>query len=333
MDATANRVQTLKSHLALPGAALRPVITYVNGDVSWLISFPRPISDKNEHGKVYYHAIIDPWFGEPVQVFTSLLLEMELGREPSISSHAALCTAIEEIELAAGNKLHSTEEEPAVDAIFILGLAEHCTKKTLRQFSPFTPLFAAPIAASTCASWGHFKTVVKMASVDTSKISWKDGHPGAPLPAWLTAFSPAVTKFNNFGLALISSTGNTEEEFILLAPHGIFSKEPSLKGLGPKMKMLALVAPLKDSYAFGKQSVLGVKDGLQIGQMMGTQYYVRSGDFAGLKYKGMISWTLREVSHDLQWGVDALRNERGTEKIVNIPTLVEVENGASYVMV
>jgi hypothetical protein len=333
MAAATSRTQVLKSHFAQPEAILRPVITYINGDVAWLVSFPRPTSAKSANGRVYYHATTDPWFGQPARVLTSLLLEMKLGQDPGLPSRAALDAAIVEIELAAGNSLVPTNADPAVDAIFVTGMAEHCHKESLLQFSTSTPVFAVAAAASSIASWGHFKIVVTMSSCDPSKTPWKEGHPGSPLPAWLTAFPPAVTRLNNFGLALITSASHSENELILMAPHGISANEASIKGLATSVKMLALVAPLKDGYAFGVQTVLGVKDGLAIGQTAGTQYYVRSGDFVSLKYRGFIGWFVSDVPRDLQWGLDELRKELGPGKAIEQPTMVEVENGESYVFV
>ena len=150
----------------------------------------------------------------------------------------------------------------------------------------------------------------------------------------MTVFPPAVTNFNNFGLALISSANSSENELILMAPHGFSADESSVKGLATAVKMLALVVPLKDSYSFGLKTVLGVEDGLAITQTAsGTPYYVRSGDFVGLKYKGIIGWSVSDVPHDLQWGVDQLSKKLGPDEVIKQPTLVEVENGGSYVLV
>ncbi|RDW57609.1 hypothetical protein BP6252_13691 [Coleophoma cylindrospora] len=328
-----SRAQVLQASAVQTEAVLRPVITYINGDVAWLVSFPRPTSDKSVGGKVYYHAVIDPWFGQPSLVVTSFLLEMKLGRDAGLFSRAAIDAAIVEIELAAGNSLDPTDADPAVDAVFVTGMAEHCHKESLLQFSISTPVFAVAAAASTIGPWGHFDTVVTMLSCDPSKTPWKEGHPGSPLPAWLTAFPPTVTRINNFGLALVTSVNDSVNELILMAPHGISADETSIKGFATTVKMLALVAPLKDSYVFGVQAVLGVKDGLAIGQAAGMQYYVRSGDFVSLKYRGLISWFLSDVPRDLEWGADELKKQLGAAKADKQPTLVEVENGGSYVLV
>ena len=44
------------------------------------------------------------------------------------------------------------------------------------------------------------------------------------------------------------STNQSENELILMAPHGITADESSIKGFAKTMKLLALVAPLKDDY-------------------------------------------------------------------------------------
>jgi hypothetical protein len=326
-------MQVLQCHFAQPEAPLRPVITYINGDVAWLVSFPRPVSDKSTNDKVYYHAVIDPWFGQPSVVLTSLLLEMGLGRDPGLPSRAAIDAAIVEIELAAGNSLISTDANPAVDGIFVMGIAEHCHQESLLQFSPTTPIFAVTAAASTIAPWCYFNNVVTMAPCDPSKTAWEEAHPGSPLPAWLTVFPPATATASNFGLALVTSANRPENELILMAPHGFSAKESSVEGLAKAMNMLALVAPLKDSYSLGLKTVLGVEDGLAIAQATGTPYYVRSGDFVSLKYKGVIGWFVNDVPRDIQWGVDQLSKKLGAGKVIKQPTLVEVENGGSYVLV
>jgi hypothetical protein len=172
-----------------------------------------------------------------------------------------------------------------------------------------------------------------MSSCDPSKIPWKEGHPGSPLPVWLTAFPPAVTRLKNFGLALITSASYSENELILMAPHGFSANKALIKEFPTTVKMLALVVPLKDSYAFGVQTVLGIKDGLAIGQTTGMQYYVRSGDFLSLKFKGVVGWSMNDVPRDLQWGLDELRKEFAAGKVIEQPTMVEVENGGIYVFV
>jgi hypothetical protein len=333
MAGATNRIQVLKDHFAKSEALSRPIITFINGDVAWLVSFPRPATTKSANDKVYYHAVIDPWFGQPSVLLTPLVLEMKLGRDPALSSREAVDDAIMEIELAAGNTLVPTDADPAVDAIFITGIVEHCHKESLLQFSPSTPIFAVAAAANNITPWSHFNTLVTMYSCDPSKTAWEDGHPGSPLPEWLTVFPPATTHINNFGLAFITSAKDSGNELILMAPHGMSADEDSIKGLAATTKMLALVAPLKDSYTLWWKTVLGVEDALAIAQNSGTRYYVRSGDFVSLKYKGAIGWSVNDVPRDLEWGVEQLRKKFGPEHELKQPTFVEVENGGSYVLV
>jgi hypothetical protein len=333
MAETISRVEALKKHSNQSEAPLRPVITYSNGDVSWLVSFPRPTSEKSTKDKMYYHAVIDPWFGQPAVLLNSLLLEMGLGRDPGLSTRAEIDAAIVEIELAAGNSLIPTDGNPAVDGIFVLSIAEHCHKESLLQFSTVTPVFAVSAAASTISAWGYFNTVVTMASCDLSKTAWEDAHLGSQLPTWLTVFPPATTSITNFGLVLITSANKHENEAILMAPHGFSAKESSIQVLATGVKMLALVAPLKDSYSFGMKTILGVEDGLAIAQTTGTPYYVRSGDFVSLKYNGVIGWFVNDVPRDLQWGVDQLSKKCNAVEVTKKPILVEVENGVSFVLV
>lgn len=332
MAVTIPRLQILKSQSVSTKAPLRPIITSINGDVSWLISFPRPTLDRSTNGKVYYHAVVDPWFGKPSIFVHPYVMEMTLRRDPALSSRTDIDAAIVEIESAAGNTLIPTDLAPAIDGIFITSIVEHCHQESLQQFSASTPVFAVEKAANTISPWGHFNSVVTLASCDPSKTPWEEGHPGSPLPPWLTAFPPAVTRLNNFGLVLITSVNDSKPEMILFAPHGMGADEKAIKEISKTVEMLALVAPLKDSYTLGIQAGLGVKDGIAIAQYAGTKYYVRSGDVS-LKYKGVLGWTVNDIPHDLQWGIDELHKEIGPEKEMKIPTLVNVENGGSYVLV
>jgi hypothetical protein len=337
MAVPTSRTKILGTQVAESGTPLRPIITYINGDIAWLISFPRPESDKNKNGKIYYHVVIDPWFGKPAKVLSSLVLVMRPGRDPSIANRASLDAAILEIEAAAGHSLIESDVEPAVDAIFIMGMAaDHCHKESLIQFSTTTPVFAVPVAARSITQWKHFKSVVTMSSCDPNKTPWREAHPGSPLPSWLTAFPPTVNKFNNFGLVLITSANPSQDEMILIAPHGISADEPSLKAFeastNTSVKMLALIAPLKDSYTFGLQTVLGIKDGLSIAVATKTKYYIRSGDFVSLEYAGFLSYFVRDEPRDLQWGIDALGEKDISWREAEQPAMIEVENGGSFVM-
>jgi hypothetical protein len=337
MAGAVNRTQDLKSRLADGNMKLRPVLTYINGDVSWLISFPRPVADQGESGKIYYHAVVDPWFGQPAFFGSSFILEMNLGRKPGFSSRAELDTAIMELEHAAGNTLMPTDTGPAVDAILVMGLAaDHCHKISLLQFAAATPVFAVAAPAKAITSWGHFTSVTELSDCDPSKTSWKDAHPGAPMPDWLTVFPPTVTRLNNFGLALITSADPSENELILMAPHGIGADETSIQGLvanaNVPVKMLALVGPLKDGFTFGIKTVLGVEDGLMIVHQAGNPYYVRSGDFVSLKYGGLLSYGVRDEPRELQWGIDNLSKVQGLGSDIKKPKLIEVENGGSFLL-
>lgn len=51
----------IKPLLAGPNAAKRPLLTVLNGDNSWLMSFPRPPSERTPQDKTFYHIVLDPW--------------------------------------------------------------------------------------------------------------------------------------------------------------------------------------------------------------------------------------------------------------------------------
>jgi hypothetical protein len=334
------RCETIKAQLQDSGLASRPILTYVNGDVSWLISFPRPTAEVEEPSmtKKYYHAVLDPWFRTPAIQFASLLLTMQHGRPPGIGSREELDRAIVEIEASAGHDLKLSEYSSAVDGVFVMGFAaDHCHKDSLLEFPPNTDVFASSDAIKMMRCWNHFASVIEIPSFDPRKSMWPSAHLGPALPSWLTVFKPTTAYFNNFGLAMITSIDPAHHELLLFAPHGFYASEASIHALAearaaPEVSLLALVAPLKDSYALGMSQVASVAEAMKIAQYFDMRYFVRNGDFVSLKYGGVISYTVKDIPRDMQYGLDQVRQQLRGARNLKKPMEVEVGNGDSYVL-
>lgn len=214
--------ETLRSYFASHHEQpLRPILTSLNGDGSWLMSFPLPsvasLQNNGVRRKRFYHIVVDPWLKGPATMVSPWLVSIER-TEPAAVSDAdgveALVREIEELAAAAqGQAFEDSDaqpQQPLVDAIFIkVHLLDHLHRPTLETFDKRIPVFATAEAAPIIRGWGHFDTVVDFrdykrydgdngsaenspgaSDVPTADRAshWKSFHPGSPLPEWLNVF-------------------------------------------------------------------------------------------------------------------------------------------------
>lgn len=90
-----------------------------------------------------------------------------------------------------------------------------------------------------------------------------------------------------------------------------------------------MLAPLKDSFAFGRATTLGLAGSLELEEVMRPRYWVRSHD-APLKYRGVVMLTTYDVPHELEDG--AVGVQAGGSESTRKPNLVDIDNGASFVL-
>lgn len=205
-----------------PEQSLRPILTSLNGDGSWLMSFPLPSAELRQENRAskkrFYHVAVDPWLRGPATMVSPWLVFIERTEPAAVSDGAgveAVVREIEELAAAARGEVFDQDAEaqprpPLVDAIFIkLHLLDHLHRPTLETFDRRIPVFATAQAAPTIRGWGHFDTVVETrdykrynggekldnsastaAGVSTADHGshWKTFHPGRPLPEWLSVF-------------------------------------------------------------------------------------------------------------------------------------------------
>lgn len=201
---------------------LRPILTSLNGDGSWLMSFPLPlVASLRSNGvrrKRFYHVVVDPWLKGPATMISPWLVFIERTEPATVSDAAGVEALVQEIEeLAAAAHGEGFEEDsnaqpqqPLVDAIFIkVHLLDHLHRPTLETFGENIPVFATAEAALAIRGWSHFDTVVEFRdykrydgdkssaenSLEAPDMStadreshWKSFHPGSPLPEWLNVF-------------------------------------------------------------------------------------------------------------------------------------------------
>lgn len=340
------REKTLKAHVGnRTGRGLRPIMTNLNGDNSWLASFPRPAAECDALDKAYYHVVIEPWLVEPGAMITLGEWFSRLDRNcvAVATDGAGVNALVREIEDAAGSP---GREEATVDAI-VIGhyIGDHANRDTLLTFSPAIPVFTAPIVTKTISGFNHFERVVEM-SVFGSGTSWKATHSKLPLPSWLSFISLKLTTFN-YGLALAWSHGEDEgadselkNEAILFFPHGwelnsVRDKQciEDLLVSEPPLRVLAMMHPLKEGFAWGMRIVSGVRAGLRLWQMAKPAYWLNTAD-QELLYSGAIMKGVWDARHTLSWGLKMEQLDKGGADVARLdpPNFVDLENGYNYVL-
>lgn len=345
----------LQTQLSSAEKQPRPVLTSLNGDNSWLMSFPRPEAERAAAGKVFYHVVFEPWLEGPTSMLGWWMINITLSSSPGILDVEAVKGVVREIEDAAAIHLPqsgdvsakaSTEESDSggIDAILLsFYLLDHVHEATLRTFSKDIPVIATPEAANIVRPWGHFETIKVIQDLQPLVQSWRtpELHPGKPLPVWLTPIRLPGFAVLNFSLAIVwTHTTNDEgevHEVILTSPHGtrFEGSLEAFRNAEPKTKMLAMLHGLKESYTFGRQTTLGAKGGLELYRKIGGVKYWILSHHSKLLYGGIfmyLSWT-QDTHRTVSWMLEEEQKVDPDSAKKERPNIVEVDNGGSFVLV
>ncbi|KAK7740904.1 hypothetical protein SLS53_004967 [Cytospora paraplurivora] len=364
-----DRVETLKTYFQskTDGQARRPILTSLNGDGSWLISFPLPSPSPR---KSYYHIATEAWLNGPATQGTSWFICIDLTEPPAAKNGADIDAIIREIEGAAGSggdtvgqETTADEEGPWLDAIFVgFHYLDHMHQPTLLTLDKSIPLFATREAAGTVRSWGHFETVITthdfQGSEEESGKDWRDYHPGSPLPPWLSVFRLSGNAELIFATVIVWSHDSQEHdeggdgvtrsvrkhEVLLNTPHGVNIDSPSVQaffnsttktGTQPEeeVEALLLLAATKESLSLGIRTTLGIAGSLALERLAGPRYWVRSHD-STLRYRGALLrliWTY-DVQRTLDDGLEEEKKAQGDNVEKRRPNFVDVANGRSFVL-
>jgi hypothetical protein len=329
-------------HSELPKLDLaRPILTHLNADTAWLISFPRPSTKHPEvvaTERSYYHVIVDPWLDGEYVVGIRWFMAMNHAIQGSYRTVQQVQELVLEIEAAAGNS--NPEDKGHVDAIFVSHyLGDHCDRGTLEQIDPSVPLISIKSVVEEVKKWNHFHTVEQMSDLDINALEslWQtpvssnlpdyirvgripDGGSLAELHwATLIAFSPS-------GDQLSSSDANIET--ILYSPHGIYSNRfTDIDWATKHSKLLALLHGLKP--AWSPQVVnLGVENGSKLALMLKPKYWFPTHD-EELEYQGFLGWFQTKTKKTFA-DVD-FRDDDKQQSLVK-PICKELENGEIFVL-
>ena len=271
-DTTDSRRERLRSQLKTASTPLRPIITSLNGDNSWLWSFPRPSTERASSGKTYYHIVFEPWLNGPTSMLSSWFIHIQASKTPAATTAEDVAAIVKDIEAAVGSpssKSQSDDDDLGIDAI-LLGFhyLDHVHEPTLRLFDKRIPVIATPQAAAIVEPWGHFDTVRRISDFKADATTWQDKalHPGAPLPSWITPIKCLGHHELNYVLAVMwthaDENGQEVHEAILQSPHGTRLDCGPLQAFlvsSPPTKKLAMFHGLKESVTAGWKNTFGAE--------------------------------------------------------------------------
>ncbi|KAL4731773.1 hypothetical protein ACLX1H_000758 [Fusarium chlamydosporum] len=326
---------------------LRPILTSLNGDNSWLMSFPRPGTEQAATGKVFYHVAFEPWLKGPADVISSWLVHIKRVKYPEIPTFESLENAIREIERVAAVRLPLLDEGYATNAgtspldAILLGFyySDHLHPPTLKSFPSDIPVIATPPGAEIIETWNHFKTIRVINNLGPKATSWQTPnlHPGEPLPKWLTPIFLPGKNVLNFVFAIVwthTVDGQEVHESILDSPHGVHLEEETLDAFlesEPETKKLAMLHGLKESHTGGNKTTFGAKGGLGLHRKVGGVDHWVVTHSAEMSYSGFIMrvlWTV-DTHRSIEWALEEERKNDPKSHEYERPNVVRVPNGGS----
>ncbi|KAH7407072.1 hypothetical protein DE146DRAFT_418499 [Phaeosphaeria sp. MPI-PUGE-AT-0046c] len=323
---------------------LRPIFTSLNGDNSWLLSFPRPFAERQSTGKAYFHIVHDPWLNGPEVQVSSWIVSLALSSTPAVSNGTGVERLVLEIESAAAeagvvgsSTIQTANGKSAVDAIFVnFHYGDHLHTPTLLTFPSSVPVFTTAEGALAIKKLNHFDTITtyKDLEQDTFTGDWTTLHPSPILPSYLTIFRIKGHHDLNFLSALIWTSESGTHEAILYSPHSLHLSTPALQTLlhssTPSFSTLAMLHGLKESWTLNWQTTFGVAGGLQLYRESGAKYWISTHNDR-LSYGGLVWWLANDIFRTLEWGLK--QEKRGEGDVKKEVKVEEVQNGHCLVLV
>ena len=303
---------------------LRPLLTHLNADTSWLISLPRPATTsaidgaKNDETRratrSYYHILLDPWLVGDITVYRKWVIGLWHTTPPAFTSIDDVYQLIKDIEkAAAGPDSDTTEDDGHTDLLLISTFIEdHCNKSTLLTLPPDTAIITVPSAAKTIRSWNHFTSsaIATLPDLDINDLSslWRSSTltsaQSTYLPPWLRiAQIPSDTGYPYLHWATLISfspdhtplgTPASAASTILYSPHGIYAHRltPSIASVFSESNLggdlLALLHGLDPAWS-PTPANLGVDNGWQVAKRIRAKYWIPTHD-EHLGYSGIVGW-------------------------------------------
>lgn len=208
--------------------APRPLLTHINADASWLLSFPIPASDARRQSKSHFHILIDAWLtpsNSPLRIFLE-----QYHVEPYLSVSEVL-DHVSDIEASSAD---SSTSPGQIDAILINSEGDdHANRETFQQIDASVPVFCPHYIIPKIKSWNHFDTIIPVPHFgENGQYDWRvrdDTLESRFLPKWLGLWRLAWdAPFPRLACATMivydpSVGGDTEElaQCIVNSTHGL----------------------------------------------------------------------------------------------------------------
>lgn len=334
------RITTHKFHFT-SRRDLRPIVTSLNGDNSWLLSFPRPESERKSSGKAYFHLVHDPWLNGPETAISSWVVQLTLTSTPVITNGAGVEDLVHEIESSAAEAgfIHRPEQgkvkgRSQIDGILLnFHYGDHMHKPTLLTFDSSIPVFTTTDAAPLLKRFNHFTSITTYPDLDATFTGALNGVNRAQgLPSYLKVFRiKGHHELNFISIILWKSTPGTQEA-ILYSPHGLHTSTPVLQTLlhhaGPPFTTLALLHGLKESWTWGWQTAFGARNGLELYRQSRPRHWVATHNGA-LKYGGIVWWLVNDIFRTVEWALGQEKEGQEAGKDVKVE---EVRSGECFVL-
>lgn len=336
-DANAQLSSELRDSIIRDLRPLRPILTHLNADTSWLLSVPIPTaSQPKQHSaarksktrrsasldrqddasrRSYFHILIDPWLKGPQADVSRFLSQQWHKEESALQSIDEVLDVVAELEaLASHSTVNDSDKrtQRKLDLVVVSHeFTDHMHRETLLEVNPSVPVIATVVAAGKIKSWKHFSTVIEMPRFSGEGKDWKQfSH--AALPDWLAVArldSSASDLLNYHSAVLVtfdSEAGKSGPEAVIYTPHGITAEQLApVATSDPQISTLALIHTMHDITLSGAQLNLGAHNGLKAQRLTHAKYWIGTHDEVKTGY-GFVSWILRRKVISLE---DALRLE------------------------
>ena len=330
---------------------IRPILTLLNGDNSWLISIPYARPGPN--GKHFVHLLLDPWLTGPQPgPLAGIIIHLTRIATPAYGTMDAIYRLISDIENSAAVGKGGTGEAQVapkhiLDGVIVAdGGLDHLVHDTLIQIDRSVPVFCTPEVEFVISSWNHFDTIVRLPDFVPGKdTSWPRGSL-KHLPQSLSIFRlPDVhATIGKIHFAVIfafsgNAAGNgalgdssSLKEAILYSPHGTACStiDAAWAARPEETSMAAMLHGLsRTGLPFRSARNTGALSGFKLHDIVEPKYWVRTHDDAQ-EYWGVLSSIMVYETPTWEEAIAQERKETGVLRAVN-PRFVEVGNGMSFI--
>ena len=262
----------------------RPVLTHLNADTTWLVSYPYPDGSSVPKNRKRFNILIDPWLIGPQSDYYSWFSTQWHAFKSSVQNISELELILREAESIDGGNEDQGTSLSYIDAVILSHeFTDHCHEATLKELHSTVPVFATTKAAELIRSWIHFAAVHDIVPFEPT-TDWRKTSTD-PLPPWLgmsRLFTGSDALYYHSAVIICSQSPNDPDsaEGLIYTPHGVESASFStIASAQPQVTTLALLHGLHDiSLKKMKQLNLGAHNALKAQRILESKYWIGTHD-------------------------------------------------------